>query len=1151
MGKRTTLVSVIALVLGLAAGAAWADMIAHYPFDEGSGTTVEDVTGNGNNGTFSGAVEWVPGVMGSAIRLDSAGERVVLNELDPTAANNAMTLAAWIKWEGEDHASITHQGIFGKRQGWDPRTYVKWFWEAQPDGDLAFRNGDAAVTASGVLDAYSNEWAHVALTWDDGAVVQYINAEQVNTGTMTFRDTADATVVTVGCVSATNNETFVGSIDDARIYDTVLSLDELIRAMEGTPPDLAYGPDPRDGDMLESTFATLRWKPGGHAVSHDVYMSSDFDAVSAGAAEAFLLNTDTESVIVGAPTTFFPDGLAPGTTYYWRVDEVNDVDPNSPWIGNVWSFWLPPVTAYAPTPSDGVPYALPDSQLSWSPGFKSIIRGVYFGTDANEVANATDAIPQIETTFDPGPLDMGTTYYWRVDEFDGMTWNTGDIWSFTTVPEISVDDPSLMLWWTLDEGVGLTAVDWSGHDSHGAITGDAEWALGYQGTAVAFDEDVYVEATAYPGVTGADPRTLCAWVKTDEAFTNMTIMSWGENVTGQKWRMRQDVTGGLRIEVNGGYHYGVTNIGDGNWHHVAVTFEDDGTPNVLDTLLYVDGGLDATLNSQATDVNTAPTGAVRIGESPWHNAPWKGLIDDARVYNKVLTVDELQQVMRGDPLAAWDFQPLNGRTLDIRDVSSLSWRAGDMAAEHDVYLGTDPNAVFAADTDDATGIYRGRQTATTYVPPGGFLWGQTHYWRIDEVNTDGSLTKGGVRTFTVLDYLPVDDFESYNNESPDRLFQTWVDGLGYSADDFYPTGDPGNGTGALVGHDIWTPGTPYTTIVETGIVAAGAQSMPLYYINTDSPFYSAADRTFAPTQVWNAHGVTDLSLWVQGAAAGFLEVAPDHISMSGGGTDIWNTADQFRFAYKTLTGDGSMTARVTGVGAGSNAWAKGGVMIRQSLDDGSVNAMIAVTGGNGEGGTFQWRPTANEASESSRTLSGIAPPYWVRLVREGNTFTGYMSADGENWEQQGTSSIDVEMADPVYIGLGVTSHQAGEMRGYSFDNISTTGNVTGAWRTEDVGVAQDMEGNELADLYLVVTDSSGRSATVQHPDPALVVTPAWDNWVIPLDSLTGVDLGRVRQLRVSVGNPAGATPDGDGIVYVDEIKLIRPAPAEPDDVAIE
>ena len=1137
MCKRQAFSLGLAVALGLATATARADLIAYYPFDEGSGTTVADMTGNGNDGTFNGSVEWVPGVMGTAVRLDTAGERVVLNELDPTAANDAMTLAAWIKWEGADHASITHQGIFGKRQGWDPRTYVKWFWEAQPDGDLAFRNGDAAVTASGVLDAYSNEWAHVALTWDNGAVVQYINAEEVDTGTMTFRDTADATVMTVGCVSSTNNETFVGSIDDARIYDTVLMLDELVRAMEGTPPDLAYGPEPRDGAMIEATWIQLEWKAGACAVTHDVYMGTDYDAVSAGAEATFLGNVDEPSILVGTTGRPFPDGLQPGTTYYWRVDEVNDVNDNSPWTGDVWSFWLPPKTAYGPTPADGVPFVALDMQLSWSPGMKAFMRVVYFGTDANEVASATGNFPQIDTTYDPGPLETDTPYYWRVDEFDGMQWSTGPVWNFRTLPEITVGDPTLVLWWTLEEGAGLTAVDWSGHGHHGAIHGNAQWVLGYQDTALTFEEDAYVEAAGYPGVTGTDPRTLCAWIKTDVANTNMTIMSWGENATGQKWRMRQDTTGGLRIEVNGGYHYGVTNIGDGNWHHVAVTFEDDGSPDVLDTLLYVDGQLDTTLASQATAVDTATTGAVRIGESPWHNAPWQGLIDDARIYAKVLTEQDLRHVMRGNPLMAWDFQPPDGRTVDIRDVTALSWRAGDLAAEHDVYLGFDPNAVFNADAGDTTGIYRGRQTGTAYTPAEGFAWGRTHYWRIDEINTDGTITKGGVRTFTIADFLPVDDFESYtdDNMALEAIFQTWLDGWGYTE----PQPVQGNGTGSTVGY-IEAP------FAEQTIVHGGNQSMPLEYDNSIEPWYSETERTWAVPQNWAAAEVTDLSIWVRGNPVSFLETPPDGITMSAAGADIYQQTDEFRFAYKRLNGNGSITVQVESL-ENTHDWAKAGVMIRQGLSPVSqqVDMIVSPTG------RVEWmfRPTIGATTTAISLPANSAPlPHWVRITRQGNTITGEHSADGQAWQPltaaDGTpSSVDLIMAGDIYIGLAVTSHNAGTATTAVFSNIQTSGNVVGQWQVADIGV--DHPGNDPDQLYVAVQDSAGRLGAAVHPDPGAVLATDWTEWRILLSEFTsaGVNLGAVKKMIIGVGDRNTPSPDGAGMLYIDEITLRRSEPA--------
>jgi len=223
MSRKRTLTITLVIVVGMITGSALADLIAYYPFEEGQGTETADATGNGNNGTLSAGVEWVAGQKGRGVHFDTANERIVLNEIDPSAANNAMTLAAWINWEGQGH-SIGQQGIIGKRQGWDPGTGIKWFWQAQPSGALLFRadwaNGGGAGLWWGntYLVPYANEWAHVALTWDNGAAIQYINGQEIATGNITFQDTADDTIVSIGCVSATNTETFVGIIDEARVW---------------------------------------------------------------------------------------------------------------------------------------------------------------------------------------------------------------------------------------------------------------------------------------------------------------------------------------------------------------------------------------------------------------------------------------------------------------------------------------------------------------------------------------------------------------------------------------------------------------------------------------------------------------------------------------------------------------------------------------------------------------------------------------------------------------------------------------------------------------------------------------------------------------------------------------------------------------------
>jgi len=205
---------------------------------------------------------------------------------------------------------------------------------------------------------------------------------------------------------------------------------------------------------------------------------------------------------------------------------------------------------------------------------------------------------------------------------------------------ITPTDPGNVNWvgaWNLDEGSGTTTADNSGSGHTGTIVG-ATWDAGQQGSALLFGETAYVE-TGFAGVTGTESRTCSAWVKTTEA--NRTIMSWGLNTAGRKWRMRLDVTGGLRVEVNGGYHYGQAFLADDEWHHVAVVLEDDGTADCSETLLYVDGRSESTSAVLAKAIDTDPTGEVRIGKSPYHSSGFIGLIDDARIYDRALSEEEI------------------------------------------------------------------------------------------------------------------------------------------------------------------------------------------------------------------------------------------------------------------------------------------------------------------------------------------------------------------------------------------------------------------------------------------------------------------------------------------------------------------------------
>jgi len=194
----------------------------------------------------------------------------------------------------------------------------------------------------------------------------------------------------------------------------------------------AHKPDPADGAIHPDTWISLSWTPGEFAVSHDVYFGDNFDAVDASTADTFQGNQPSTFFVVGFPGFPYPDGLVPGTTYYWRIDEVNDLNPNSPWKGFVWSFMVPPRTAYGPVPSDGSSFIDPNVELSWKGGFGAKLHTVYFGDNFDDVNNAAVGLPQGDTTYTPGPLELKKTYYWRVDEFDTVATYKGDVWSFTT-----------------------------------------------------------------------------------------------------------------------------------------------------------------------------------------------------------------------------------------------------------------------------------------------------------------------------------------------------------------------------------------------------------------------------------------------------------------------------------------------------------------------------------------------------------------------------------------------------------------------------------------------------------------------------------------------------------------------------------------------
>jgi len=155
--------------------------------------------------------------------------------------------------------------------------------------------------------------------------------------------------------------------------------------------------------------------------------------------------------------------------------------------------------------------------------------------------------------------------------------------------------------------------------------------------------------------------------------------------------------------------------------------------------------------------------------------------------------------------------------------------------------------------------------------------------------------------------------------------------------------------------------------------------------------------------------------------------------VAGSGEDIYGTSDQFNFAYQPTSGDASITTAIDGLDTISsvNPWARIGLMIRETLDGNSKNAMVFLSYQHGTG--FTWRQATGGTTQY---VPGVASARFLRLTRTGNTFSAYTSADGRSWQLM--SSTTISMGSSAYIGMAVTAHNnAGQIAG-RFSQVTAT-----------------------------------------------------------------------------------------------------------------
>jgi hypothetical protein len=433
MCKKLLFSTLVVLTFNLVmANAVKADLIGWYKLDDGSGTVALDSSSYGNDGTLQGSPKWVDGWIGGALELNGTSDWVEINGIADDLTENNFSVSAWIKTTmsgdgnviGANDSGSGHDFIFG----------------VSGSGTLLVE-ADTVNEYPPVIN--DDEWHFIGYVRDGTTAYAYTDGELVGTETPSG-DPSGQVRWSIGQEWDDNPSDFYqGLVDDVHFFSHSLTETEILSVMTGEPWPQASKPTPRDGSYIDDTWVSMTWKPGDFAVSHDVYFGENSDEVNNGTGDTFQGNQTTMDFLVGFPGFLYPDGLVPGTTYYWRIDEVNDADPDSPWKGDVWSFRVPPKTAYQPTPTDGVQLADANNvTLRWTPGFRAKLHTIYFGEDYDEVNNATGGVMAGAASYNPGPLELEKVYYWRVDEFDPPATYKGDVWSFATPGAVGNPQPA-------------------------------------------------------------------------------------------------------------------------------------------------------------------------------------------------------------------------------------------------------------------------------------------------------------------------------------------------------------------------------------------------------------------------------------------------------------------------------------------------------------------------------------------------------------------------------------------------------------------------------------------------------------------------------------------------------------------------------------
>jgi hypothetical protein len=507
-------------------------------------------------------------------------------------------------------------------------------------------------------------------------------------------------------------------------------------------------------------------------------------------------------------------------------------------------------TAKEPSPANGTSDIPRDVALGWLPADSAVAHDVYFGTVLEDVnaasrANALGLLVsqgQTANTYNPdGLFEFGTTYYWRVDEVNEAPDNTivkGEIWSFTVEPFV----------YLLENIVATASSSETGAGPENTVNGSGLDAAGQHSINAA---DMWLTDAA-----GAQP----VWIQYefDNVYKLHQMSAWNYNVQfelvlgfGLKDVTMESSVDGIEWTALGDYEFA------------------QGTARA------------AYAANTVIALDEVAAKYIRLTA----NGNWGGMLPQ-------FGLSEVQFLYK--PVVARDPVPADGAT-DVDLDLTLQWRSGREVAVHDVYLSADRDVVEAG-TALVDSVGESRYAA------GGLTLGQTYYWKVDEVNEAATpgVWEGNVWAFSTLEFLVVEDFESYDDED-NVIYESWVDGWV-------------NETGSTVGY-LEAP------FAERTIVRSGRQSMPLFYDNTG---VATSEAEYEPTlRDWTANGVQSLSLHFYGAEGNtgqlYVKINGVKVTYDGDAADIataqWQPWDIDLAAVGNVGNVSNLTIGIEGAGA--------------------------------------------------------------------------------------------------------------------------------------------------------------------------------------------------------------------------------------------